>query len=82
MDIKSNVGIWQTLLPLPPLRFREMESDRGTNPDSGVRMESHVYYLDFPARGDLLPEVSWDLVNILNHTRRGLYEPLDCKILN
>lgn len=30
----------------------------------------------------LLPEVSWDLVNILNRTRRGLCESWDFKIIN
>lgn len=40
----------------------------------------------FPCMGvvgeGLLPEVSWDLVNILNHTRRGLCESWDFKIIS
>lgn len=31
---------------------------------------------------DLLPEVSWDVVNILNHTRRGWCDSWDFKMIN
>lgn len=92
MKVKSDFDISQTLLPLPVLCFREMEGKRGRSPDNGGgrwRWGMVVHVFEFPCMRqdgghdeDLLPEVGWDVVNILTHTRRGWCDSWDFKMIN
>ena len=76
MDAKSGSGTWQTLLPLPGPCFRELDGETGRDRRQwqwgwGGRARL-TCDMALAVGSGLLPEVSWDCVDILDQTRRGL----------